>query len=147
MRHSVILFIFLLAACKDKKDPRLLEKEENIKSFYKSQLNKPVPENGIIVILQNQQCVACRQDIFLTFSKLLKNNGLSKTFILARPDTVLITLISNFPRSNIEFDTRHKLRDYGLDYAADLCLLMKDGQLKKCFEISNSNLENMHSIE
>ena len=147
MRQSAILFVFLLVACKDQRDQRLLEKEENIKNFYASQLKKQVPENDIIVILQNQQCVACRRDIFSSLYKLLAKSDLQKTFIMAVRDTVLLSLIRNLPNSSIEFDTTHKLESYGLDYGADLCLLMKDGRVNKWFELSNVNLENMHSIE
>lgn len=147
MRHSLICFVFLFTACKSQRDPRLLEKEENIKNFYASQLQKQIPENEIIVILQNQQCVACRRDIFSNFYKLLTKSDLQKTFIMAVSDTVLINQIRNLPNSKIEFDSKHKLESFGLDYGADLCLLMKDGRLRKWFEISNLNLEQMHSIE
>jgi hypothetical protein len=78
---------------------------------------------------------------------LLAQTDLQKTFIMAAPDPVLINLINNLPNSSIEFDGKHKLVSYGLDYGADLCFLMKDGDLKKWFEISNVNLEDMHSIE
>jgi hypothetical protein len=39
------------------------------------------------------------------------------------------------------------LENYGLDYGADLFLLMKDGRVKKWFEISNINLKDMNSGE
>lgn len=147
MRLSLVLFVFVLVACKGEKDPRLLEKEDDIKKFYEFQLKETIPENEIIIILQNQQCVACRRDIFSNLYKLLAKSHLQKTFIMAVRDTVLINLITKLPNSQIEFDTGHRLESYGLDYGADLCLLMKNGRVKKWFEISNVNLEEMHAIE
>ena len=147
MRRYLILFIFIFAACKNEEDRRLLEKQEDIKQFYTFQLKKSISENEIIIILQNQQCVACRRDIFSTFYNLLAKSDLHKEFIMEVPDTVIINHISHLSNSNILFDTNHKLTNYGLDYGSDLCLYMKDGKLKKWFEISNDNLASMHSIE
>jgi hypothetical protein len=147
MRKYILLIIVTVASCQAKKDAITLEKEENISSYYKNELHKDIPDNGMVVILQTQSCNACRKTTFVDFAKLIVKNKLPKTFILASYDTSLINTIVTIPNSNILIDSAGKVKAYGLNYVADLFFLFKDKQLKKWFEISNYTLENMKEIK
>ena len=147
MRQYLIFLIFLLPSCGRTRDASLVEKEQNLTGYYSSQLNKKLPENQIIVILQNQNCSACRMEVFLKLYALLRKSNMAKTFILASRDSLLMSVINRIPKSEVEIDSLHRLKDYGLNYAADLCFLVKGGRLEKWTELSNLNLENMHSLE
>lgn len=146
MKYIFILLITILS-CKNNTDNRLLEKQRDLSNYYKTELNQKVPGNGIIVILQNHECSSCMLSTFQNLSKLLLNNSLNKTFIIAKFDTVLADIMNSIPKSKIQVDSQHKLKDYGLDYASDLFFLFKDGELKKWFEISNENLEKIKSLD
>lgn len=71
---------------------------------------------------------------------------MSKTFILAKKDTALIHLISLTPKSKISYGYSYILKEYGLNYAADLCFVFKKNKLEKYFEISNDQLEKLKAL-
>lgn len=146
MRQYLIFLIFLLS-CRDTRDAGLIEKEQDLENYYGSQLNKELPENQVIVILQNQSCGACRMEVFLRLYDWLKKSDLPKTFILASRDSSLLSVIDRIPKSAVEIDSLHKLKDYGLNYAADFCYLVKGGKLERSIELSDLNLDNMQPLE
>lgn len=143
MKSIFVFFLTLLSFCSDKTSQILAEKEQDLTAFFNAELNRKIPENTIIVTLQNQACNACQREQLMALSKVLKTNSLSKTFILAKPDIFLTKIIKEIPKSDIQIDFSRKMKDYGLDYGTDRFYLFKDGQLYKYFEISNANIRNL----
>lgn len=148
MRYSVLIFLFLfLSACSADSDKRKSEKYENLLNYYRNELRANLPENGIIIILQNQRCSSCRLATFQRLTQKLEANSLKKTFILSKNDTTLVRVISSIPNHEIIVDALDRKSEYGLDYATDLFFLFKGSKLEKWFEISNDNLDNIKFIE
>lgn len=136
-----LFFLLVLIGCKNRIDKKTSEKYQDINNYYKNELSAQVPDNGIVIILQNQQCSACRKGVFQKLAAKLDKNTLPKTFILASLDTSLTNIIRKIPNSKVQIDDKHKVKDYGLDYAADLFFLFNGNQLEKWFELSNENVE------
>jgi hypothetical protein len=149
MRKGILIsFILCVFSCTQvEQDPTYIEKEENITSYLKNELNLSVPTNSEIVILQNQTCSSCRADVFHKLVDLMKaNKGVSKIFILGTYDTVLSDMINKLDKSRIFIDKNNVLKDYGLNYSTDLFLLFSNNHLKKWFEISNNTLDTLKQI-
>jgi hypothetical protein len=146
MKYSVLI-LFFICACGTSSNKKESEKSQDLLNYYRSELKTSLPQNGIIIILQNQQCSSCRLSTFERLSEILKNDSLQKTFILGRRDPELTNIISRLPNNEILIDSTNKRKDYGLDYAADLFFLFKENKLKKWFEISNDNMDNKKTIE
>lgn len=146
MRYSFLYLIFFYA-CNDSSNYKTDEKLQDLSFYYKNELKAALPDNGIVVILQNQRCSACRLSIFQRLTSLLEKNRLPKTFIIAKEDSNLLKIISTLPNSHILIDTSDTRREYGLDYATDLFFLLKKNYIKKWFEISNENLDQIKSLD
>lgn len=146
MRYS-ILFISLLLACNNSSNDKSIEKFKDLSNYYRNALKRNLPENGIVVILQNQRCSSCRLATFQRLAKLIETNKFQKTFILSKKDSDLYKTISSLQNSDILIDSSDIRTKYGLDYASDLFFLLKEGHIKKWFEISNENLDHIKLIE
>lgn len=118
MKYLYILCLYLIGCNISPEEQKLQEKKDDLTNYYQNELSTDLPKDGLIIILQNQNCSACRQDVFQDFVyKFLKENQMSKTFILAKKDTALIHLISLTPKSKIAFSNGYILKEYGLNYA------------------------------
>jgi len=147
LKKIIYLFLFLLGCKTPDQNSKLNEKSEDVASYFHNELATQIPNDGIVIILQNQKCSSCRQNTFETLvNKYLKKKQQEKIFILSKSDIDLEKTISVLQNTKIIYDTKHKLKDYGLDYSTDLCFIFSNHKLKKYFEISNIELEKLKDL-
>lgn len=149
MKKCLVFVAIFLVSCKvTKKEGKYHDKENDLRSYFSNELNRKLPDNGEVFILQNQNCSACRE---ATLEKLLvlinKEKSLPKIFIIARSDSLLERIIKMTKDFKIIIDQKNTLKDYGLNYAADLFFLIREGELRKWFEISNESLDSLSHID
>ena len=148
MKRYYLLILILAFSCKTvRRDEKEVEKENDLKSYFAYELKQTFPKDGEILILQNQNCSACREDILnKLINHLNKEPPLPKIFIIARNDSSLMTVIKKSTDFRLIIDKNSSLKDYGLNYSADLFFLVKNGQINKWFEISNYVLDTLSKI-
>ena len=147
MKYFCTLCFILLACNSSPEVQKLQEKRKDLTNYFRNELSIDLPGDGLIIILQNQNCSACREDVFKDFvNKFLRENNMNKTFILAKQDTALINLIPQTPKNKIILGNAYTLKEYGLNYAADLCFVFRKDKLEKYFEISNYQLDQLKSL-
>jgi hypothetical protein len=140
------IFLSILSCHFNNSKEKLDEKESDLRNYYLQVLNSKLPDDRFIVIVQNQRCSSCRFDVFTRFSKLLNADSLPKTFIMHHYDSAIVNLITNKTKIEIRIDSAGKLKDYGLDFAADLFFHIKNGKLYNRFEISNEVIDSLKKI-
>lgn len=141
MKYKVLLIIITLLGCNVSDQNPHLEKETDLKGYFKDSFDSKIStKDELIIILNNQNCSSCRKDVIKTLVEKVTRSTSHKTYILMKEDSMLVSAIKKDLNSIILIDTSGKADKYGLNYASDFIYLFKSGKLTEKLEISNKSV-------
>jgi hypothetical protein len=144
MKKKIVILIFVIAfqSCNTNKAKSLpFERQKELLKYFDC-LNLKFDETiNHVFIFQTNKCGSCTDEVMDYIVKEYKKNDDKKTFIVSTNTKPIINVLKTIKNNKIYIDVDYNLEKYGLSFAKDLYVQMKNNKIESWTFLDHSTVK------